>query len=112
VSVITPHAGIALHSRITEVTETYEAGNIRLDITFGAAIPRPAEIIKRALDQPIAEGGAKGEPGEPGEPGPPGVGLEYDWDGTKLGIKREDEPSYTYVDLQGPQGPKGDKGDQ
>ena len=39
------------------------------------------------------------------------VGLQFDWNGTELGIKREDESEYEYVDLQGPQGPKGDKGD-
>ena len=33
------------------------------------------------------------------------MGLEYDWDGTKLAVKREDEPTFTlYVDLQGPAG--------
>lgn len=34
-----------------------------------------------------------------------GVGLNYNWSGTSLGIKREDEGSYEYVNL------KGDKGD-
>lgn len=37
--------------------------------------------------------------------GADGVGLEYNWDNTSLGIKREDEDNFTYVDL------KGDKGD-
>jgi hypothetical protein len=30
-----------------------------------------------------------------------GVGLQFDWNGTELGIKREDEVSYEYVDLRG-----------
>lgn len=34
-----------------------------------------------------------------------GVGLNYNWNGTELGIKREDESEYNYVNL------KGDKGD-
>lgn len=34
-----------------------------------------------------------------------GVGLNYNWSGTSLGIKREDESDYSYTDL------KGDKGD-
>lgn len=33
------------------------------------------------------------------EKGKDGVGLQFDWDGTKLGIKREDQANYTYVDL-------------
>ena len=34
-----------------------------------------------------------------------GMGLEYLWNGTSLGIKRQDEENYTFVNL------KGDKGD-
>ena len=34
-----------------------------------------------------------------------GIGLNYNWSGTSLGIKRENEQSYDYVNL------KGDKGD-
>ena len=36
-----------------------------------------------------------------------GMGLVYNWDGTKLGIKREDESSYSYVDLKGEKGEPG-----
>jgi len=36
-----------------------------------------------------------------------GMGLEFDWDGTSLGVKREDESSYEYVDLKGPRGEAG-----
>lgn len=36
-----------------------------------------------------------------------GIGLLYNWLGTSLGIKREDEQNYIYVDLQGPQGQPG-----
>lgn len=53
--------------------------------------------------------------------------LEFDWEGTQLGIRVEGEANYTYVDLRGeqgiqgatgatgatgPQGLKGDKGDK
>lgn len=40
--------------------------------------------------------------GDPGEPGVTGVGLEYEWDGTQLGVKREDEGAFNYTDLIGP----------
>lgn len=40
-----------------------------------------------------------------GTNGTNGIGLNYNWNGTELGIKREDESEYDYVDL------KGDKGD-
>ena len=36
-----------------------------------------------------------------------GMGLNYNWIGTSLGIKREDESSYSYVDLKGDKGEAG-----
>lgn len=46
-----------------------------------------------------------------GEKGDTGIGLNYRWQGTYLGIKREDETEFVYVDLKGEKGDKGDKGD-
>lgn len=40
-----------------------------------------------------------------------GTSLMFQWIGTSLGIKTEDEEYYTYVDLQGIQGPVGPKGE-
>ena len=53
-----------------------------------------------------------GPTGPRGIQGERGIGLEFKWDQTKLGIKREDEEEYTYVDLQGVQGSRGLKGIQ
>lgn len=39
-----------------------------------------------------------------------GSSLEYDWDGTTLGIKRDNEETFTYVNLQGATGPQGAAG--
>ena len=39
--------------------------------------------------------------------GEDGVSLEYNWSGTSLGIKREDEQSYEYVNLKGDTGEPG-----
>lgn len=39
-----------------------------------------------------------------------GVSLEYLWQGTSLGIKREDEQEYVFVNLKGEKGDKGDAG--
>ena len=75
--------------------------------------------------------GPKGESiigpiGPQGKRGEQGIGLEFNWDGTKLGIKRTVDDEYTYVDLKGttgsrglrgltgntgPEGPQGPKGD-
>jgi hypothetical protein len=43
--------------------------------------------------------------------GTPGVGLNYYWNGTELGVKREDEEDYTFVDLKGDPGSNGIDGD-
>ena len=58
--------------------------------------------------------GARGIQGEKGDKGETGVGLGFEWSGTKLGIKKDTDISYTYVELKGDkgeQGAKGEKGD-
>ena len=48
--------------------------------------------------------------GPQGRTGEMGIGLEFNWDGTKLGIKRTVDDEYTYVDLKGTTGARGLKG--
>ena len=58
--------------------------------------------------------GARGIQGEKGDKGETGVGLGFEWSGTKLGIKKDTDTSYKYVELKGAkgeQGAKGEKGD-
>jgi hypothetical protein len=50
--------------------------------------------------------------GPQGDKGDTGIGLQYNWQGTQLGIKREDEEQYSYVDLKGPKGDQGPQGEQ
>ncbi|HYF75162.1 MAG TPA: hypothetical protein VD757_01135 [Candidatus Nitrosocosmicus sp.] len=45
-----------------------------------------------------------------GSGGEPGIGLQFLWNDTHLGVKREDETEYSFVNLIGPIGPKGDTG--
>lgn len=101
--------GVAVDVRVSEVREIYEPGGLRLDVTFGTPLPTLVDKLKQVVDGPLVEKGLL-EVGEPGAPGQDGVGIEYNWLGTELGIKREDESVYVYVDLQGPPGPKGDTG--
>ena len=42
--------------------------------------------------------------------GKDGAGLDFDWQGTKLGVKKSTETNYNYVDLKGQQGKVGNKG--
>lgn len=39
-----------------------------------------------------------------------GTSLEYAWDGTRLGVKRDSDEEFTYVELLGPAGPQGEAG--
>lgn len=102
---------IVLNNRITEVIETWENGDYKITPTFGPALKTLVEKIKEDKDEPVVEG-EKGDPGEKGERGEPGYSIQYNWRGTELGVKREDETQYQYVDLKGEKGDKGDKGEK
>lgn len=52
-----------------------------------------------------------GTNGEDGEKGENGESLEFEWDGTQLGVKTSNQLGYEYVDLIGPKGDKGDTGE-
>jgi len=54
--------------------------------------------------------GKDGKDGVDGKDGSNGVGLNYNWSGTSLGIKREDEQNYNYVNLKGDTGATGATG--
>ncbi|WP_100406271.1 Gp37-like protein [Bacillus solitudinis] len=98
------------HRRVTEVTESYSKSGLEISVVMGKALPTLQERIKQLTDAPVKES-PTGDTGEPGVDGEDGTGLQYTWNETQLGIKREDEIHYQYVNLQGPQGIKGDTGD-
>src|SRR5690606_32601760 len=41
-----------------------------------------------------------------------GASLEFAWNGSELGIRREGEEAFSYVDLTGPQGQQGEQGER
>ena len=47
-----------------------------------------------------------------GSTGTDGKSLEFNWQGTSLGIRKEGESMYSYTDLKGDKGDKGDPGEQ
>ena len=53
------------------------------------------------------ERGLQGVQGVKGEKGDKGVGLGFEWSGTRLGIKKDTDISYTYVELKGEKGVDG-----
>lgn len=109
VTIVNKKLSIKLDNRVSEVREVYEDSGFKVEPTFGIPISSVGEKIKQITDEPLSEG-IKGATGEQGKQGPQGYSLQYNWNGTSLGIKREDESSYTYKDLIGPQGNPGTNG--
>ena len=104
-----------LNERIVEITETFDESGYAVSPTFGSIQKTIIEKVNSiGSNEPLIEGikGEQGEQGQTGDTGPQGYSLQYLWDGTSLGIKREDETSYRYTNLIGPQGPQGKQGIQ
>lgn len=73
--------------------------------------PKGADSTVPGPQGPKGEDGV-GLMGPQGRQGPAGIGLEFKWEGTKLGIKRTADIDYTYVDLKGDPGARGLRGIQ
>ena len=96
-----------LHTRVDSATLTIDENKVQsLSVAFGNNIPTIQDKIKTAIKN------AKGTvvPTVSGNGGSNGIGLEYRWDGAALGVKKENESTYTYVNLKGPKGDKGETG--
>ena len=52
-----------------------------------------------------------GPQGPQGDKGDDGKSLEFNWQGTSLGVRKEGESTYSYTNLKGDKGDQGDKGD-
>lgn len=111
VTTVSKKYNFKINNRVTEVKEVYESSGFKVEPTFGVSIPLAGEKIKQMTDTPLQEG-VQGADGPKGERGPQGYSINYLWNGTSLGVKREDEGSYIYTELRGPQGIQGPKGDQ
>jgi len=66
--------------------------------------PKPAPVIapkgKDGRDGRDGLAGMPGKDGMDGRDGYDGVGLDFTFEGTKLGIRREDQEEYTYIDFE------------
>lgn len=71
--------------------------------------PRGNPFIYTDFTQDQLEG-LRGPRGIMGPEGPRGPGIEYEWNGTVLGIRVEGETGYSHTDLEGPEGPRGMEG--
>lgn len=103
---------VFLNERIVEVNESFDKNGYEVFPTFGTVVKTILDKVQETgKNTPLTEN-IKGDPGERGEQGPPGYSIQYLWNGTQLGVKREDEASYKYTELQGKQGIQGPQGAQ
>lgn len=94
---------VTMDAQIVEVREIYDINGFNIEPVFGDDIPTFIDEIKEIkTKQNLNESS--------GTEGSPGKDLEYSWDGTNLGVKKENETEYEYVNLQGKQGPRGERG--
>ena len=112
--------GKSVRQKINEVINTYNGFTFQVGtVDIGpASVSISGETGDYTLDFVIPEGpqgetgemgpeGPKGDTGDTGPEGPKGdtgSGLEFDWDGTQLGVRVEGDTSYEYEDLVGPIG--------
>lgn len=100
--------GVFINERVVEVTEAFDASGYVVTPTFGTSRKTILEKVNDVgKNEPLVEGIKGGK----GDPGARGYSVEYQWNGTSLGVKREDETSFAYTDLQGKPGPPGPPGD-
>ncbi len=94
-------------------------GNGNISWSNDAGLPNPETMNIKGNKGDTGERGEQGIEGKQGlrgftglqgPTGPRGVGLQYIWDGTLLGVKRDNDSDYVYVDLRGPQGIRGLQG--
>lgn len=111
VTTLEKEIGVSCDNRVTEVKEIYEFNSTRIEPVFGRSIPTIIDKIKQTTDISMQET-SNITSGVPGERGPQGYSINYNWQGTSLGIKREDENNYVYTDLLGPKGDRGETGAQ
>lgn len=78
-------------------TATTEANNLNLDVSKSGKVATVTLTKKDASTKVVTLSD--------------GTSLMFQWDGTKLGIKTDEDEQYTYVDLQGVQGPIGPQGE-
>lgn len=99
---------VFINERIVEVTETFDSTGYVVSPTFGSVRKTILDKVQDiGKNEPLIEG-IKGDQGDQGIPGPQGYSMQYRWNGTNLGVKREDEASYKYTDLRGEKGEQGD----
>lgn len=100
VTVIGENSGVSLDAYITEVEESWDETGYDVVPTFG----NPVQTLGQEIASGGGTGGTTGSGSSAAGMGARGYSLQYRWQGTSLGVKREDESNYQYTDLKGDDG--------
>lgn len=106
--------GVTLDARITEVKEIHEVGHSKqIEVVFDKDIPTFIDKLKRTIKDATGTGGVTSGVSRAyvDEKVSSITSVDYNWNGTQLGVKANNETQYKYVNLQGPQGLKGERGE-
>jgi len=106
--------GVTLDARITEAKEIHEVGHSKqIEVVFDKAIPTFIDKLKRTIKDATGTGGVTSGVTRAyvDEKVSSITSVDYNWNGTQLGVKANNETQYKYVNLQGPQGLKGERGE-
>ena len=93
-----------------ELIGVLENASLEVNVTIAESGPRGLQG-EQGIQGPKGDKGDPGEKGDKGDTGA-GAGLEFDWNGTQLGVRVEGQEDYVYVNLKGDKGEKGDIGPQ
>lgn len=99
----------AINQAITITTDSIRAEGNAIKTELANYIQRERNNL-RGEPGPKGERGLQGLQGSPGERGEQGVAgrdgknLEFNWNGTRLGIRQQGDTRYQYVDLKGNDG--------
>lgn len=95
-------------SLVSEVTDLQLLAEVHMINELTGTIETDASLVSEVMDSQLeisvsmtetGPRGPQGEKGDPGKKGDPGIGLQYEWVGSRLGIKTETESEFKYVDL-------------
>ena len=97
------HSEYATPSYVQEKIAEASLSGGEVDLSAYATIG----FVEQEIEKIELTPGPQGLQGPKGDKGDKGVGLGFEWSGTRLGIKKDTDISYTYIELKGEKGVDG-----
>ena len=95
--------GLLMNSRVMEVDEVFRNEGKSIFVKVGKSVPTAFEKMKKEMRNGGSSSASSGNDG---------IGIDYTVSESTIGIKREDETEYTYIDVKGEKGDPGAPGMQ